>query len=186
MLFFLLIGGASFSQSKEGQAPAKEDEDSPKKKAETKLSEVITTDSIPASELLNRAINWVKTENHKYVKKGGASSGSKAECIASFIIKPKELNPEVDFTGKITMKVVIECKDAKYRYTVSEIKHISKSGKANGGSVDNAVAECGSMTMKDMTWRKLKGEAMRDAAQVVADIKEAMQKPTTEVKTEEW
>ncbi len=157
-----------------------------KKKVETKFTEVIVTDSLPSSELLNRAIAWVKEENAKYVKKGGSSSGSKAECIASFSIKPKELNPEVDYTGKILMKVVIEVKDSKYRYTVSEIKHVSKSGKVNGGSIDNVVPECGSMVLKDVTWKKMKGEALRNAALVVADLKEGMKKVSTEVKTDEW
>jgi len=186
VLFFLafLFTGALAAQSTEVK-PQEEDEPR-KKKVETKLTEVIVTDSLASAELLNRAIAWVKEENTKYVKKGGTSSGSKAECIASFSIKPKELNPEVDFTGKILMKVVIEVKDSKYRYTASEIKHVSKSGKVNGGVIDNVVPECGSMVMKDITWRKIKGEALKHAALVVADLKEGMKKVSTEVKTDEW
>ena len=180
----VLFSGALVAQSTETKP--QEDEDAPKKKVETKMTEVVITDSLPASELLTRAIAWVKEENTKFVKKGGTSSGSKAECQASFSIKPKELNPEVDYTGKILMKVVIEVKDSKYRFTVSEIKHVSKNGKVNGGSIDNVVPECGSMVMKDMTWKKLKGEALRNAALVVTDLKEGMKKVSTEVKTDEW
>lgn len=179
-----LFAGSFLAQSTETKS---QDEDEVKqKKVETKLTEVVITDSLPSSELLNRAIAWVKEENTKFLKKGGTSSGSKAECIASFSTKPKELNPEVDYTGKILMKVVIEVKDSKYRYTVSEIKHVSKNGKVNGGSIDNVVPECGSMVMKDMTWKKLKGEALRNASLVVADLKEGMKKVSTEVKTDEW
>ncbi|MBL7903022.1 MAG: hypothetical protein JNK73_13580 [Bacteroidia bacterium] len=184
LIMVVLFSGALVAQSTE--VKPKEEEDAPKKKVETKLTEVVVTDSLPSSELLNRAIAWVKEENAKYVKKGGTSSGSKAECIASFSIKPKELNPEVDYTGKILMKVVIEVKDSKYRYTVSEIKHVSKSGKVNGGNIDNVVPECGSMVLKDVTWKKMKGEALRNAALVVADLKEGMKKVSTEVKTDEW
>ncbi len=180
----VLVKGSLSAQSTETKA--QEDEDAPKKKVETKMTEVVVTDSLPASELLTRAIAWVKEENVKFQKKGGTSSGSKAECMASFVTKPKELNPQVDYTGKILMKVVIEVKDSKYRYTVSEIKHVSKSGKVNGGSIDNLVPECGSMVMKDITWKKLKGEALRNAALVVADLKEGMNKVSTEVKTDEW
>ncbi len=168
------------------EAKPKDDEEVPKKKVETKMSEVIMTDSLPSSELLNRAINWMKAESYKYVKKSATSSASKAECVASFVIKPKELNPEVDYTGKVLMTVVIEVKDSKYRYTVSEIKHLSKSGKTSGGSIDNLVPECGSMSMKEMTWKKLKAEALKNASIVVADIKEGMNKPSEEVKTDEW
>lgn len=186
-LVLLLVFFSLFASSQNTEAKAKDEDEVPKKKVETKLTEVISTDSLPSSELLNRAINWVKAESTKYLKKGGTSTGSKAECMASFSIKPKELNPEVDYTGKIVMKVVIECKDSKYRYTVSEIKHVSKSGKTSGGSIDNVVPECGSMVMKDMTWKKLKGEALRNASIVVTDIKEGMKKPAIEEKPEdEW
>lgn len=164
----------------------KEEEDAPKKKKETKLSEVIETDSLPNGELLKRAVNWVKVESSHFVKQGGTSSGNKAEFIASFKIKPKELNPEVDFTGKVTMKVTIDCKDAKYKYTISEIKHTSKSGKANGGSVDNVVPDCGSMVMKDLTWKKIKGEMLRDGGQVIIELKAGMEKSLVEAKEEEW
>ena len=81
---------------------------------------------------------------------------------------------------------MIECKDSKYRYTVSEIKHISKSGLTTGGSIDNIVPECGSMGMHEMVWKKLKGEALRDAAQVVTDIKIGMSLIEPETKADEW
>lgn len=161
-------------------------EDAPKKKNETKISEVVNMDSIPASELMQRAINWVKVESTKYGKSSGVTTGSKAECTATFPVKPKELNPEVDYTGKISMHIAIECKDNKYKYTISQIKHISTSGKTTAGSYDNKVPECGSMAMGDIVWRKLKGEALRGAGKVVEDLKEGMQKDSKEVEKEEW
>jgi hypothetical protein len=153
---------------------------------ETKLTEVIMTDSVPSSELLKRAVNWIKVESDKYKKSSGTTASSKAECSASFPVKPKQLNPEVDYTGKITMKVVIECKDSKYRYTVSDIKHLSKNGRTSGGSVDNRVPECGSNAMNELVWKKLKGEALKVAGQVALDLKEGMTKLSTDVPSEEW
>ncbi len=172
--------------AKPTEAPKKEEDEFAKKVVETKLTAVIPTDSIAAGELLNRAVNWIKVESLKYKKSSGTTTATKAECAVSFPVKPKELNPEVDYTGKITMKVVIECKDSKYRYTVSEIKHVSKKGNTNGGSIDNVVPECGSMAMNDIVWKKLKGEALTVAAKVVADLKEGMGKIAEEVKAEEW
>jgi len=186
-LFF--VSTLSFAQTPETAKPAepgKVEDEFAKKKVETKLTEVIPTDSLPASELVKRAVAWIKVESPKYKKSGGTTTGSKVECIASFPVKPKELNPEVEYTGKITMKVLIECKDSKYRYTVSEIKHISKSGNTNGGSIDNVVPDCGSMGMNDIVWRKLKGEALRGAAQVVLDLKAGMSLIATETKADEW
>lgn len=159
----------------------------PKKVVETKLSEVISTpDSVPASELLKRAVNWVKVESPRYVKSSGATTASKVECSIIFFTKPKELNPEVDFTGKITMKVSIECKDSKYRYTINQIRHVSKSGQTTGGSIDNVVPECGSMNMGEIVWKKLKGEAIKNANLVLTDMKLGMEKESADVPTDEW
>ena len=157
-----------------------------KKKEETKISEVVTTDSLPSSELMQRAVNWVKVENPKYTKASGVTTGTKAECIVTFLVRPKELNPECDYTGKITMKVVIDCKDNKYKYTISHIKHISKSGRTTAGSIDNVVPECGSMIMTDLIWKKLKGEAMTKAGSIVSDLKDGMKVSSKDFGKEEW
>lgn len=181
---FIFISSFAFAQTPE---PAKQEDEFANKKVETKLTEVVPTDSLEAIELAKRAAAWIKAENLKYKKSGGTTTGSKVECVASFPVKPKELNPQVDYTGKVTMKVVIECKNSKYRYTVSDIKHTSKSGNINGGSVDNVVPDCGSMGMNDLVWRRLKGEMMRGAGQVVIDLKAAMSVIVTEQKAEdEW
>lgn len=180
------LGMAQTPEAGKASEPAKQEDEFAKKKPETKLTEVIPTDSLAASDLSKRAIAWMKVESDKYKKTNATTTGSKVECIASFPVKPKELNPEVQYTGKVTMKVVIECKDSKYRYTVSEIKHISKSGNVNGGSIDNDVPECGSMAMNDLIWKKLKGEMLRGAAQVVVDLKAGMAVAPTEEKKDEW
>ncbi len=163
-----------------------QEDDEPKLKKETKLTEVIVTDSASLSELLKRAVNWVKVESARYGKTNGVSTGAKAECTITFPVKPKELNPVCDYEGKIVMRAIIECKDNKYRYTISNIKHVSKSGRASAGSIDNVVPECGSMIMIDLTWRKLKGEALGKAGWVASDIKEAMKIKSSEGTKDEW
>ncbi len=184
---FLIFSVFCFNSIIAQTETAKPDEDEfAAKKVETKLTEVIETDSMPPGELTKRAINWIKQESIKYKKTGGTTNGNKIECVASFPVKPKDLNPQVDYTGKITMKVVIDCKDDKYRYIVSEIKHISKNGTTTAGSIDNKVPECGSMAMSDIIWKKLKGEALTGASQVVTDIKAAMLLESIQPAKEEW
>ncbi len=183
VLCLLMLNLSGIAQN--GAAP-KEEEEFAEKKTDTRLTEVVTTDSLPASELLKRAVSWIKTEARGYNKSSGATTSNKAECTASFPVKPKELNPEVDYTGKITMKVVIECKDSKYRYIVSDIRHQSKSGRASAGSIDNKVPECGSMVMTDVVWKKLKGQALHNAATIVSDLKDGMSAGIVENKDEEW
>jgi len=180
---FIILLFSSYNSSK---AQASAESEVSKNSEETKITEVVTTDSVPAAELVKRAVNWVKLENSKFKKTAGVSAGSKAECIVSFGVRPKELNPQCDYTGKIQMKVIVECKDSKYRYTITHIKHTSTNGKASAGSIDNIVPECGSMIMPDLTWKKLKGEAMKNAGLVVNDLKEGMTKLSTETPTEDW
>src|ERR1043166_6167793 len=181
-LFSLLLPVLVGAQNAEN----KQSDEFAKKKQETRLTEVVSTDSTGASELVNRAAVWIKNEHLKYKKTEGGSSGSTAECRAVFPVKPKELNPEVDYSGKISMKVTVECKTGKYRYTISDIRHLSKSGSTTGGSIDNPVPECGSMTMHDVVWKKLKGEALTDAGVVIEDLKEAMKVKTAAQKKEDW
>lgn len=175
-LFFFLcfFGSSSLALSQTAEGAGTEPKGKPKK--ETKYTEIIPTDSVPASELLKRAVNWVKEDVPKYDKTNGVTTSAKAECVATFSVKPKVLNPECDYTGTVSMKVVIECKDNKYRYTVSGIVHKSKTGKTSGGSIDNIVPECGSMVMSDVEWKKIKGEAIKCANLAITDLKEGMLK----------
>ena len=164
-------------------AVAQEDMDSPKNVKtgdDKRFQEIVPTDSVPAAKLVIRAVNWVKVESKRFVKSNGVSTGTKAECIAKFKIRAKELNPDPDFTGIIQMHVSIECKDNKYRYSITKIKHISANGKANGGDINNLIPECGSMTMPDLVWKKIKGEAFKSADMVISELKEGMSKSTSD------
>jgi hypothetical protein len=40
--------------------------------------------------------------------------------------------------------------------------------------------------MGDIVWKKLKGEAIKDANIVLADLKAGMEKPATEAPADEW
>jgi hypothetical protein len=161
-------------------------QDAPLQADAFKFQEVVPVDSTPSAELLKRAVNWVKIESKRFVKTNGITAGSKAECIASFNIRPKELNPVADYSGTITMHVTIECKDNRYKYTIHKMKHTSKSGKASGGDMNNVVPECGSMIMPEITWKKIKGEALKSSTMVLSELKEGMSKTSGATEKEEW
>lgn len=156
-----------------------------KKMEDKKFQEVILVDSTSASEILKRAVNFIKLESPRFAKAKGVTTGNKAECIAKFKIKVKELNPNPDYTGTISMHVSIECKDNRYRYVITKLTHTSANGKANGGDVNNQVPTCGSMTMSDLVWKKIKGEAYKNANMVISELKEAMSRPADTAK-DEW
>ena len=84
------------------------------------------------------------------------------------------------------MKVLIECKVGRYKYTISDIKHSSKNGKATGGSIDNTVPECGTMHITEIEWKKIKGEALQNVKKVSDEIKPIMAYDTANNTGDEW
>lgn len=140
-----------------------------------------------ASEILKRAVNFVKAENKKYTKGNGVTTGSKAECVVTFNYKPKELNPAADVQGSITMHVSIDAKEGKYRYTISKISHNAKNAEYTGGDIYNEVPKCGSMKLPPDMWKRIKSEAFKQSGILANDIKEAMKiSSTTPVNSDEW
>lgn len=152
----------------------------------------IPVDTNPAkgmnvSEILKRAVNFVKSESTKYTKGNGVTTSNKAECVAKFPYKPKELNPSADVEGTITMHVSIEAKEGKYRYTISKINHIAKNPEYSGGDTNNDVPKCGSMKMPLDLWKRIRGEALKQSTVLATDLKEAMKiSSTTPVNSDEW
>lgn len=149
------------------------------------VSEVIIKDSVPAKDLLARATTWAKKKHPKYEKINAVGGTTKVELDVDFYIKPKELNPPHDYTGKILMHIKIEIKDGKYKYTINQVKHIADNGKNSGGDITKDIPECGTMFLPDMTWKKIKGEAVKDVYIVIEDIKDAMSTPV-KVVSEDW
>lgn len=152
----------------------------------------IPVDTMPAkgmaaSEILKRAVNFVKVESKKYTKGNGVTTGSKAECIVTFNYKPKELNPVADVQGTITMHISIDAKEGKYRYTISKLNHNAKNAEYTGGDVYSEVPKCGSMKLPPELWKRIKSEAFKQSAIVANDIKEAMKvSSSTPVNSDEW
>lgn len=179
------------------------------KKEEKKIQEVIemTADPLPpvtladgtvqedtggvkpmaVAEILKRAVNFVKIESPKYTKGNGVTTGSKAECVATFAYKPKELNPQADVQGTFTMHISIDAKEGKYRYTISKITHNAKNAENSGGDVYSEVPKCGSMKLPNEMWKHMRSEALKDAGILIADLKAAMKKSSSEPQDkDEW
>ena len=140
-----------------------------------------------ASEILKRAVNFIKRESTKYTKGSGVTTASKAECIATFNYKPKELNPIADVQGTITMHVSIDAKEGKYRYTISKLNHSAKNVDYTGGDVYSEVPKCGSMKLPTELWKRIRSEAFKQSGIIANEIKEAMKvSSTTPVNIDEW
>ncbi len=139
----------------------------------------------PVGEVLKRAHGWFKTKNAKYAKSNGTNSGSSVSCKVEFDYKQKVFNTLYDVDGKITMEVLIEAKEGKYRYTIKNIKHLATKPELSGGDVYLTVPACGSTNIEAKLWTKIKAEALADAAIVADDLKSKM-KLEADSKKDDW
>lgn len=73
----------------------------------------------------------------------------------------------------------------RYRYVITKITHTSTNGKASGGDVSNVVPSCGSMTMPDLIWKRIKGDAFKNVTMVISELKETMMK-SVDSQNDEW
>lgn len=187
------VDRAKFSPPKQTVTPVAEDTKGKKGKKKKVVETPVEPqpDTLPATmpapigEVLKRAQNWYIEKSEKFIKSNGANSGKSVSCQVVFPFKQKLLNPENDVDGKITMDVIIEAKDGKYRYTIKNIKHKSNKPDMSGGDIYANVPECGSMKFNDRTWKHVKSEAFADAKLVIEDLKSKMSQEVNE-KKDEW
>ena len=139
------------------------------------------------TEILKRAVNFVKIESPKYTKGNALTTGTKAEFLANFKYKPKELNPQSDVQGSFTMHVSIEAKEGRYRYTISKLYHIATNGDYSGGDLYSEVPTCGSMKLSSAIWKQMRSEGIKQAMLIAEELKETMKIPSNKtVDKDEW
>lgn len=139
----------------------------------------------PIGEITKRAVNWSKVKNPKYKKTNTATSGGTITCSVAFPYKQKILNPENEVDGNITMDVIVEAKEGKYRYTIKNIKHKADKEGMSGGDIYLPVPECGSMKITDQTWKHIRSAAYTGIAVVVDELKAKM-KEDGDKKKDDW
>lgn len=182
-------------KAKFAKAPTPTASDSHDKKGHKKHQEETTppvadtgasTIPAPAGEIAKRANNWYNAKTKKYVKANGANSGSTVNCNVTFVYKQKVLNPENDVDGHITMDVIIDAKEGKYRYTIKNIKHKANKEGNSGGDIYLKVPEAGSMKIVDLTWKHIRSAAFADIQMVVDDLKAKMKEDGDAKKKDDW
>lgn len=139
----------------------------------------------PIAEVLKRSQHWYKLKNKKFVKSHGTNSGNSVSCNVSVPYKEKVFNTLYSLDGNITMDIVIEAKEGKYRYTIKNIKHVATKTENSGDDVFSLVPKCGSGKIEAKQWVKIKAEALADAQLVADDLKIQMKKDL-DTKKDDW
>ena len=139
----------------------------------------------PIAEVLKRSQHWYKLKNKVFHKAHGTNSGNSVSCNVSFPYKEKVFNPQYNLDGKITMDILIEAKDGKYRYTIKNIKHMADKSENSGEDIFLLIPKCGSGRVEAKQWVKIKAEALADASKLADDLK-AMMKKDLDTKKDDW
>ncbi len=140
----------------------------------------------PSGEINKRTHHWYIAKAKKYTKSNGTHTGNNTTCNISFVYKQKLLNPENEVDGHITMDIVIEAKEGKYRYTVKNIKHKANKDGMSGGDIFLKVPEAGSMKITDQTWKFIRSAANADIKLVTDDLKAVMKQDGDRKKKDDW
>lgn len=78
--------------------------------------------------------------------------------------------------GTVSFKFTIQCKEGRYRYSVSNFVHtdMRRNGDYSGGAFENEKAACGSFLMPKRTWNKVKSDINQSVLEFLGDLKNTM------------
>lgn len=72
--------------------------------------------------------------------------------------------------------LTIECKDGKYRYTLTGFEHFDPLGKFSGGPLELEKPVCGTFYFPKKKWREMKNDIYNDANELLSEIRKNMKK----------
>lgn len=135
-------------------------------------SGVIPVDSVTADELYSRAILWY-TQTFKSAKAAMELSDRATGVIVS--------DPDANFPayfvkkngtrvadGWVTFSLKIQCKDGRFKYTLTNLEH--KGGSCPGGVLEKESTMC---FWKNL-WTSLKDEANTSATALIQSLSKSM------------
>jgi hypothetical protein len=174
--------------------PIKEEPLNKKKKNKHQVEETpeaVATDTavggmVPASvqELKKRGTAWMAKKNKHFKKLDATGGGDFVECTVSWMYHTKALNPQAPVDGTITMTLIIDCREGKYRYTISNIKHNATNVNFSGGDCYEEIPACGTMKLPTPEWKKIRSFAMQKANQIAFNLKEFMREAVKDKKND--
>jgi hypothetical protein len=155
--------------------------------AETQKYTYMMVDTVNGStkdQLFNKAKTWGTLHKYTVIKE----DKEKGEYVVqgSFPVKYSAPQPGLNHDGTISWMMSVYSKDGKYKYVLTNFVHSSPKG--NGGKLENKEPECGKFTLTLPGWAIVKKEAKIKLEAVVKDLKAAMTKTESNVKSsgDDW
>jgi len=151
---------------------------------------VVKVDSASATILYSRAKRFV-AETYK----SGKTVTDLDDATTTTII----LKPLMDsYSSSVSMSAIssscsasvkytftIECKDGRYKYTLSDFHHVIDIGQCGaGGDLTSEKPACGYFLLFKKTWAKIKASADAEAKALIEALNKAMNSSSTGAKSD--
>ncbi len=104
--------------------------------------------------------------------------GAIINSIGSFTVTYPSVKKGMQETGKVTFKISISIKEAKYRVILNTFAHEGIKGQATGGSLDADKPVCGDTQISNLAWNKIREQAKEQTDAFIAELKNNMANPT--------
>jgi len=147
------------------------------------FTKVITVDSVTGKELYSRARLFVANSFRD------SKEVTQLEDAESLTLVTKGLFPRLytwpmnkNIGGNVRFKFTIQCKDGRFRYSVSDLVHedtyTAMGFNYSGGPLGLEKAECGKCMTKK-TWDGIKSKTSKDIQAFLVDLEKSMTQQKT-------
>ena len=143
----------------------------PAKAQDFQWSEVVNVDSVSASVLYGRAIEWAN-ENFKS-SKAVIQSADKATGV---ILCKGALHLSLPAEDWVFFSFNIAIKDGKYKYVFKDFYHEGRTEgrQRNGGPLSEDKPDCGGFRMTGRYWQRIKDRTESEVKEFVASLLKSM------------
>lgn len=180
LFLFLLMPATVFAQNGNGKLPIN-------KEGIVEYSEVVTTDSVNAGTLYSRARLFVANAFNSASDVTKLEDGNTTTIVTKALMPRNFINPlNKSHGGRVAFKFTIQCKDGRYRYSVTDFVHEDRINSSfTGGALENDKPACGGLYMPRKSWEKIKTETAAHAERFIAEMKATM-KGSAGFSSENW
>jgi hypothetical protein len=126
---------------------------------------------VKKATIQTRAKGWVS-------KKGFLAKAKQAEGTFSFkgkyVLNYPSATTGKNERGEVEFICTLYLKDGRYKYVISNFKHVGVNGRGSGGPLEKDVPECGKFVLPLGSWTKIKNEVFSLTTPLVTEMKQAL------------